>query len=182
MSDESVVRLAAVPDADTVVFAAEPVAGGAPGGAGLFAMREPSAPGPAVLVVVPVVPVPGPEFVLAAPEVVLAGPEAVLAVPAPAVVLLAPPALAAVLFVSEVIIHSTDLNGTATSFSPIPKNPPTPMTTASALPLRSTRTSLTSPIRSLFAPYTLRPTSFEARQWLADCWAMNLPDAADDGL
>src|SRR3954470_1733275 len=116
--------------------------------------------GAAVLVVVPVVPVPGPEFVRAVPA----------------------PVLAAVLFASEVIIHSTALKGTATSFSPIPKKPPTPITTASALPFRSMRTSLTSPIRSLFAPYTVTPTSFEARQWLADCWVTNLPEAADDAF
>src|SRR6187431_1466620 len=33
--------------------------------------------------------------------------------------------------------HSTALNGSATSFSPIPRKPPTPTTIASALPLRS---------------------------------------------
>src|SRR5215218_8881507 len=48
--------------------------------------------------------------------------------------------------------HSTALNGSATSFSPIPRKPPTPTTIASALPLRSIRTSLTSPIFSLFWP------------------------------
>src|SRR5688572_18371141 len=48
--------------------------------------------------------------------------------------------------------HSTALNGIATSFSPMPRKPPTPTTIASALPCRSIRTSLTSPIFSLLAP------------------------------
>src|SRR3954466_7548866 len=78
----------------------------------VFAAEPPVVGGPAVLVVVPVVPVPGPEFVGAVPTFVLA----------------------AVRLASEVIFHSTDLNGTATSFSPIPRNPPTPMTTASTAP------------------------------------------------
>ena len=46
--------------------------------------------------------------------------------------------------------HCTFSNGTATWCSPIPRNPPTPTTTASILPSRSTISSLMSPIFSLF--------------------------------
>src|SRR6516164_6670531 len=40
----------------------------------------------------------------------------------------------------------TALKGTATSFSPIPRKPPTPTMSAVALPSRSTSTSMISPI------------------------------------
>src|SRR3954452_19969870 len=50
------------------------------------------------------------------------------------------------------LVHSTVWNGIATFFSPMPRKPPTPITTALAFPVRSRITSLTSPIFSLFAP------------------------------
>src|SRR5271165_2956255 len=44
------------------------------------------------------------------------------------------------------VVARTALNGTATSFSPAPRKPPTPMTNPVTLPSRSTRTSSISPI------------------------------------
>src|ERR1700716_4357677 len=46
----------------------------------------------------------------------------------------------------SLVVAWTALNGTATSFSPIPRKPPTPTISASALPWRSIRTSMISPI------------------------------------
>src|SRR5215216_5557354 len=54
--------------------------------------------------------------------------------------------------------------GTATRCSPMPRKPPTPITTALMLPLLSVSMSLIEPILSLLSLYTLRPTIFEARQ------------------
>src|SRR3954451_15541206 len=71
------------------------------------------------------------------------------------------------------VVHSSALNGTATSFSPIPRNPPTPITIASAAPSRLSSTSRTSPILALSVPKTSTPTSFEARHWPGDCWVRN---------
>src|SRR6478609_3814936 len=48
----------------------------------------------------------------------------------------------------------TALNGTMTSFSPAPRNPPTPMTRPVILPDLSTRTSSMSPILLSFGSYT----------------------------
>src|SRR5215213_5093020 len=56
-------------------------------------------------------------------------------------------------------------NGTATSFSPIPRKPPTPTTTAVTWPLRSTMMSFTSPIDSLLGPTTVVPMTFDAIIW-----------------
>src|SRR4051812_43904202 len=50
------------------------------------------------------------------------------------------------------VTHSNAWKGTATSFSPMPRKPPTPITTASAAPSRLTSTSRTSPILALSAP------------------------------
>src|SRR6266436_3516573 len=46
----------------------------------------------------------------------------------------------------SLVVAWTALNGTATSFSPIPRKPPTPTISVVALPWRSTRTSMISPI------------------------------------
>src|SRR5215218_738299 len=56
-------------------------------------------------------------------------------------------------------------NGTATSFSPIPRKPPTPTTTTVTWPLRSTMMSFTSPIDSLLGPTTVVPMTFDAIIW-----------------
>ena len=62
-------------------------------------------------------------------------------------------------------LKSRDWKGTATSFSPIPRKPPTPITTAIACPLRSTITSFTSPIDSLFELTTVVPMRLDAIIW-----------------
>src|SRR6266478_4539696 len=46
----------------------------------------------------------------------------------------------------SLVVVLTELKGTATSFSPMPRNPPTPTTSAVILPSRSTSTSMISPI------------------------------------
>ena len=46
----------------------------------------------------------------------------------------------------SLVVTCTALKGTATSFSPIPRKPPTPTMSAVTLPSRSTSTSLISPI------------------------------------
>src|SRR5262249_38607870 len=51
-------------------------------------------------------------------------------------------------------VPGTALKGTATSFSPIPRKPPTPTMSAVALPSRSTSTSMISPILLSLGSYT----------------------------
>src|SRR3954452_15686609 len=46
----------------------------------------------------------------------------------------------------SLLVTWTALNGTATSFSPMPRKPPTPTISAVTLPSRSTSTSMISPI------------------------------------
>src|ERR1700732_1038737 len=46
----------------------------------------------------------------------------------------------------SLLLTWTALKGTATSFSPAPRNPPTPTMSASIFPLGSTSTSMISPI------------------------------------
>jgi hypothetical protein len=77
-------------------------------------------------------------------------------------------------------VKSSWLNGTATFFSPIPRKPPTPMTTATDWPLRSISTSLTSPIDSLLALTTVVPISREASHWPGCCCVTKLPLAAPE--
>jgi hypothetical protein len=76
------------------------------------------------------------------------------------------------------LVNSSWLNETATSFSPMPRKPPTPTTTAAAWPLRSNSTSFTSPIDSLLAPTTVVPISLEASHCPGCCCATNWPDEA----
>ncbi len=54
--------------------------------------------------------------------------------------------------------------GIATDFSPMPRNPPTPTTTAAARPFMSNTTSLTSPMSSSAALRTLAPIRLEPRK------------------
>src|SRR5262245_15744258 len=46
----------------------------------------------------------------------------------------------------SLVVVRTELKGTATSFSPMPRKPPTPTMSAGILPSRSTSTSMISPI------------------------------------
>src|SRR3954469_24938709 len=71
----------------------------------------------------------------------------------------------------------------ATSFWPMPRKPPTPITYARTLASLSNRMSLTSPIFSLLAPITSVPLNLVASIWSGFCSVTNLPDAwaLDDG-
>src|SRR3954463_8227196 len=65
----------------------------------------------------------------------------------------------------------------ATSFWPMPRKPPTPITYARTLASLSNRMSLTSPIFSLLAPITSVPLNLVASIWSGFCSVTNLPDA-----
>ena len=68
---------------------------------------------------------------------------------------------------------SSDLNGTATFFAPMPRKPPTPITAASTVPFLSISRSLMLPTVSFVGPPTLAPMRFfEASHCSLPCSAM----------
>src|SRR6478672_9912034 len=86
--------------------------------------------------------------------------------------LASPVVVVVVVVVAEVRTGSSTnfslLISTLMSCSPMPRNPPTPITTPSTLPDLSSRISLMSPSFSLLSLYTLTPISLEARHWSPD--------------
>src|SRR5262245_50846342 len=68
------------------------------------------------------------------------------------------------------------LGASATSFAPMPRKPPTPITKAWILPSLSNRMSLTSPIFSFSLPTTSVPLKFDARNWSERCELTNFAE------
>jgi len=59
--------------------------------------------------------------------------------------------------------HRSDEKGTATDFGPIPRKPPTPISTPAARPSRLTSTSSISPMRVMSEPIKSTPCSCDRR-------------------